>query len=238
MLSHTTIAYLVAIALLHTHPTTSRPLWPNTTSPNACTPSPPAAAAAPPCPTLYPSEYRIMNSRYPSWDQTPLHAQKDFFMLLRQRPDTFQVATQVQFYTPATNTTNSTTAALPPNSTCTLQLQLPPADMQTTAGAEPIFDVYQVSREAGRPASWDTYEKGYNSSMDVFGRVNGTREAQERAWEEDGGLVGVGSTACNETLTWQIGMAFEGGAEVNYWDWVDVQMPFTPARGFRVLVGC
>lgn len=110
--------------------------------------------------------------------------------------------------------------------------------MQTTAGAEPIFDVYQVSREAGRPASWDTYEKGYNSSTEVFGRVNGTREAQERAWEEDGGLVGIGSTKCNETLTWQMGMAFDGGAEVNYWDWVDVQMPFTPARGFRVVVGC
>ncbi|KAK3214229.1 hypothetical protein GRF29_28g2443496 [Pseudopithomyces chartarum] len=154
MLSISALAYLIATGLLLTSPTASLPLWTNTTSP-ANTTFPAIcrlSAAALPCQTLYPSEYRVMNSRYPIYNQSPLHGQKEFFMLLRQRASTFQVASQVQFFTP----NNSFNSSFPPNATCKLQIQLPAHDMQNTLGAEPIFNVYQVERGAGVPATWQT----------------------------------------------------------------------------------
>ncbi|KAJ4294034.1 hypothetical protein N0V90_007723 [Kalmusia sp. IMI 367209] len=175
-----------------------------------------------------------MNSRYANWDQSPLHGQKDFFMLLRQRDDTFQVATQVQWADLAPQ--------VPPNSSCRLQLQLPTNDMQTTAGAEPIFNLYQVERAAGAAATWNTYEARNATSgsqvVPVFGQVNGTAAAQEQQWNVTGGIYDIGATACNDTLTWQMGMAFNGGDVVNYWDFLNVAPPATPIQGFRLLNGC
>ncbi|KAL1605106.1 hypothetical protein SLS60_004649 [Paraconiothyrium brasiliense] len=175
-----------------------------------------------------------MNSRYPSWEQAPLHGQKDFFMLLRQRADTFQVATQVQFSNLQDN--------VPPDSKCLLQFQLPTKDTQNTLGTQPIFNVYQVAREAGVPAMWNTYEPAViavkNGTVPVFGQVNGTLEAQQRTWNETAGLVEIGATDCNGTLTWQMGMAYDGGAEVNYWDFLGVDPPLNPVQGLRVITGC
>jgi hypothetical protein len=233
MLDLHTLANLVITGSLLTSPSTAHPLWANDTAPagnpTAC--SAPSPSPAPSCQTLYPSEYRVMNSRYPTWDQTPLHGQKDFFMLLRQRADTFQVATQVQF--------DGLQDAVPPNSTCRLQFQLPAKDMQNTQGKAPIFNVYQVAREAGTPATWNMYEPvAANASVAVFGLVNGTADAQARTWNQTRGLVDIGGTQCNGTLTWQMGMAFEGGEEVNYWDFLGVDPPLNPVQGFRVVTGC
>ena len=110
--------------------------------------------------------------------------------------------------------------------------------MENLLGPEPIFNLYQVEREAGVPANWNTYERGHNESLAVFGQVNGTLEAQARARNETGGLLEIGETACNETLTWQMGMAFDGGQEVNYWDFINVEPPLNPVQGFRVVTGC
>lgn len=232
------LAALIAIGLFIS-PTSSLPTYPNTTTPSACSlnstnMTASTVAMAPLCQTFYPTEYRVMNSRYPTYDESPLHSNKNFFMLLRQRNDTFQVATQIQW--------SGLAAQIPPNTTCTLQFQLPTADMQTTAGTEPIFDVYQVEREAGVAATWNTYDPWTNvtngTTSSVFGRVNGTAAAQSDQWNQTGGLYEVGVTDCNDTLTWQMGMAFNGGEEVNYWDFVGVAPPASPIQGFRLLNGC
>lgn len=238
MLSIQTLANAIVVGLLLTSPTTALPWAGNTTNPTAWANSTtsPTLPTALPCQTLYPSEYRVMNSRYPGWDQSPLHNQMNFFMLLRQLDSTFQVASQVQFFTPGDP--NSTLPLLAPNSTCHLQLQLPQPDMQTTTGPEPIFNVYQVEREAGVSAFWNSYEPGHNASVPVFAQVNGTTEALAEQWNKTNGLVDIGATRCNETLTWQMGMAFNGGAQVNYWDFIDVAPPLNPIQGFRVLTGC
>ncbi|KAK7181666.1 hypothetical protein DPSP01_012736 [Paraphaeosphaeria sporulosa] len=245
MLSLHTLANLIVTSLLLAPPTTALPLWPNNTTPaavpTACSSptSNPTAEIAPACQSFYPTSYRIMNSRYPTWDQTPLHGNQDFVMLLRQRADTFQVATQVQF--------DGLGDVAPPNSssTCRLQFQLPAKDMQTVLGPAPVVDVYQVEREAGSPASWSTYEpalaassNGSISAPRLFGSINGSLAAQETAWNQSVGLVDVGTTFCNATLTWQMGMAIDGGDEVNYWDFIGVDPPFNPVQGFRVITGC
>lgn len=235
MLDLTTLAKLVTASLLLTSPVKAHPHLSNESAPTACNATSSSATIAPPtCQTFYPTEYRVMNSRYPAWDQSPLHSQKDFFMLLRQRSDTFQVTTQVQF---------TGLQVIPPENenktTCYLQLQLPTKEMQVLLGTQPIFNVYQVEREASVPASWNTYALAVNSSLPVFGAmVNGTLEAQGRAWNETGGLVDIGGTRCNETLTWQMGLAFDGGDEVNYWDFIGVSPPVNPVQGFRVVMGC
>ncbi|KAF2448162.1 hypothetical protein P171DRAFT_207096 [Karstenula rhodostoma CBS 690.94] len=230
MLDLHTLANLLIVSFLLAPPTAASPLWPNTTTPAA----PPTACSTPTCQTFYPTSYSILNSRYPTWDQTPLHGNQDFFMLLRQRADTFQVATQVQFSLPVDNGTENS------SSTCILQFQLPSKDMQTVLGPAPVVNVYQVTREAGVPATWDTYEPARNASVlvPVFGAVNGSVEAQQRIWNQTGGLIDVGAGECNGTLTWQMGMAFEGGDGVNYWDFVGVEPPFSPVQGFRVVTGC
>ncbi|KAF9737700.1 hypothetical protein PMIN03_003234 [Paraphaeosphaeria minitans] len=245
MLDLHTLARLIITSLLLVSPTHGFPLWPNTTIPSAfptacSSPSSTSTAeVAPTCRIFYPTSYRVMNSRYPTWDQTPLHGDRDFFMLLRQRADTFQVATQVQF--------DGLEDAAPPDSksSCRLQLQLPEKDMQTIMGPAPVVDVYQVARQVDAAASWSTYEptvaansNGSVPAPAVFGSINGSLAAQATMWNQSAGLVDVGTTLCNETLTWQIGMAIDGGDEVNYWDFVGTDPPFNPVQGFRVTTGC
>lgn len=182
------------------------------------------------CQTFYTTQLRVVNSRYPDWDMSPLHDSTDMFMLLRQRDDTFQIATQVQFL-------NVSTA---PNTTCRLQFQLPDAGMQTVAGPNPTFNVYQVEREAGSMATWYMYvaRNLTQTQPPVFGQVGGTDLAQFEQWRYYGGLYTVGQTACNDTLTFQMGMAFNGGNEVNYWEFLNIGLPATPVQGFRVSAGC
>lgn len=202
----------------------------NDTKPCPVIEHPSSPVVAPSCQTLYPSEYRIMNSRYPHWDLSPMHGRNDMFMLLRQRDETFQVATQLQFAHVATEH----------NSTCHLHLQLPDAALQTIAGPQPVFNIYQVEREAGSLATWDMYEAKNLTEKEppVFGQVNGTQAARDEQWKTHGGLIDIGPTRCNETLTFQMGMAFNGGDDVNYWDFINVAPPASPIGGFRVVTGC
>lgn len=117
--------------------------------------------------------------------------------------------------------------------------------MQTVLGPAPVVTVYQVAREAGAPAYWFSYEptvatmsNGSVPAPAVFGTVNGSPLAQETTWNLTQGLMEVGATQCNQTLTWQVGMAGNGGEEVNYWDFVGVDPPYNPVQGFRVVTGC
>lgn len=220
--------------------------YPNNTNPTNTTyptgtslPTPTHHPLPIPCTTFYPTDLRILNSRYPSFDMSPLHGRTKMLMLLRQLPTTFQIATQLQFSLPpdfAANATNSNA-----NATCHLHLQLPLASTQTVTGPQPIFNLYQVSREPGAVATWDMFDAKDVSlggpEPPVFGQVNGTAEARERQWREKGGVYDIGPTRCNETLTWQLGMAFDGGEEVNYWEFMNVQPPAFPSQGFRVVTG-
>jgi hypothetical protein len=185
------------------------------------------------CETFYPTDLRILNSRYPSFDMSPLHGRTQMLMLLRQLPTTFQIATQLQFSLPVSYRNS--------NDTCHLHLQLPLADTQTITGPQPIFNLFQVTREANVPATWDMYKAKDVSNggpePEVFGQVNGTSEARDKQWLEKGGVYDIGPTRCNETLTWQLGMAFDGGEEVNYWEFLNVQPPAYPSQGFRIVTG-
>jgi len=217
-------------------------LWGNTQNvcalPDRSSPRTPTSSAPTCCQTFYPSEYRVLNSRYPGWgngtgsSQSPLHVRTDYFMLLRQQDDTFQVATQVQW--------TNLRAQVPLNTTCMLQLQLPTDDLQVVTGSRPIFNAYKVEREAGVPAAWDTYEAKESTELHppIFGQVNGTPEAQSRQRSLNQGIYDVGATDCNDTMTWQMGMAFNGGDEVNYWSFLSVSPPASNIQGFRLLAGC
>jgi hypothetical protein len=196
-----------------------------------CTPPTPTySPIIPPCQTFYPSELRILNSRYPDFDTSPLHGRDNMVMLLRQLPTTFQIATQMQF---------GLGSDTPPNATCHLLMQLPSADTQTINGPLPVFNLYQVEREAGAATTWNTFVAKNITEWEpkVFGQVNGTQEARDLQWGLRSGLYDIGPTQCNETLTWQMGMAFDGGEEVNYWEFINVAPPASPIQGFRIVTG-
>jgi hypothetical protein len=205
----------------------------NTTYPTGTAYNPPIPTNSPiniPCQTYYPSELRILNSRYPDFDVSPLHGRNNMFMLLRQLSTTFQIATQVQFQLGSDT---------PPNATCHLHMQLPTTETQSIAGPLPVFNLYQVEREAGVTVTWNMFEAKNLSEWEpkVFGQVNGTQEARDQQWALKGGVYDIGPALCNETLTWQMGMAFDGGEEVNYWDFFNVAPPASPSQGFRVVTG-
>jgi hypothetical protein len=111
---------------------------------------------------VYPSDLTVVNSRYPDYDVGHLHDANRFFMLRRQSLGEGEIATLVQFQ-------DLPSAAL--NKTCRLEFILPDEDLQKIQGPNPTFNVYQVEREAGAVATWNTY-KG-NDGADLFGRVNG-----------------------------------------------------------------
>jgi hypothetical protein len=175
------------------------------------------------CQTAYPSSLQMLNSRYPNSSYAPTH----FFMLARQASDTLQVAMQMQFI------------GLPPNTTCCrLDLVLAAPDFGTIRGPQPIFNVFGVEREINAPATWETYEGDANGTQaNVFGIVNGQRKALEEVMKGNN-TVTVGSRKCNDTLTFQIGMRFDGGQEVNYWDFTDVAPPAVPVQGWRIVHSC
>lgn len=165
----------------------------------------------------------MLNSRYPNASYAPTH----FFMLARQASNTLQVAMQMQFI------------GLPPNTTCCrLDLVLSAPDFGTIRGPQPIFDVFGVEREINAPATWETYEGDSNGTQaKIFGTVDGQRKTLEEA-RSGNNTVTVGSRKCNDTLTFQMGMKFDGGQEVNYWDFVDVAPPAVPVQGWRMVYAC
>ncbi|KAF1961709.1 hypothetical protein CC80DRAFT_384079, partial [Byssothecium circinans] len=234
--------YLTSCALLLPVIIASPYPYPNGTAFNGVTPtgtsgcSAPTAATVigpPPRPsgplcldTFYPSELRIVDSRYATFNETELHARTNMFMALRQREDTFQVATQVQFID-----------VVAPNWTaCHLKLDLPAENLQMQTGPKPILYVYQVEREAGSMANWEMYEPAYTGAdqLILYGAINGTNGQQSTTREFYKGYYDIGSGPCNQTMTFQIGFGFDGGDEVNYWQFINTRPPLIPAQGFKI----
>ncbi|KAF2819340.1 hypothetical protein CC86DRAFT_398715 [Ophiobolus disseminans] len=157
------------------------------------------------CQTAYPSDLTIVNQRYPNHNTSHLHSANSFFMLRRELRSAGEIATRVQF------------DSLPPNAThttCRLEFVLPHEASQRIAGSNPTFNIYQVERAAGAIATWNTYQASAGAAL--FGRVNGEPEALERT-REVGGVAAINETRCNETLTFEMGMAFDGlGGVPNY----------------------
>lgn len=188
--------------------------------------------------TVYPSDLTILNSLYaPSTTNTTstsssttpsrLHASKSLFMLRRQLHSTFEIATRVQF---------TNLPLILSNYTCRLEFVLPREDLQRISGGNPSFHVYQVERAAGAEASWDTYE-GNKEGVTLFGTVNGEEEALRRT-RLAAGVAAVNETLCNETLTFQMGLMYEGVERPNYWQFMNVAPPGYPVQGFRMVYGC
>ncbi|KAF2875252.1 hypothetical protein BDV95DRAFT_444823, partial [Massariosphaeria phaeospora] len=179
------------------------------------------------CTTYYPTSLLILNSLYPFYISLPLHSTRRFFMILRQLHSVFSVATQVQF------------SGLPPasaNTTCRLELALPAAGYQHIGG-DPVLDVWSVQREAGAGASWAS-DATENGTAVLFGAVSGEERALTASRVFGSGVVVVGERACNETLTFQMGLRDNGGVVVQYWDFVNLAPPAGPVQGWRVVVGC
>jgi hypothetical protein len=156
------------------------------------------------CNCAYPSDLTVMNSRYPDYAHH-LHAAHRFFMLRRQTPALGEIATRVQF------------TSLPPkssNTTCRLEFIVPSPSTQVISGANPSFNVWSVVRPAGERANWDTYE-GYKDDTKLFGVANGEQAALERI-RANGGVAALGEDPCAETMTWQMGMLFDGPEKPNY----------------------
>lgn len=147
-------------------------------------------------------------------------------MLRRQLASQGEIAMRVQFQGLPTT---------PSNHTCRLEFVLPRTQLQKISGPNPSFRVYQVAREAGAVATWNTYE-GDKEAL-LFGTVNGEAAALERT-RSVGGVAAVNSTACNETLSFQMGMMYDSELVPNYWEFSNVAPPAFPVQGFRIVYGC
>ncbi|KZM22275.1 uncharacterized protein EKO05_0011369 [Ascochyta rabiei] len=178
------------------------------------------------CQRVYPSDLTIVNSRYPDYGVGHLHNTTLFFMLRRQILGEGEIATRVQFQ-------GLPSAAS--NKTCRLEFVLPNEKLQKMQGTNPSFDIYQVQGDADAIATWNTY-KG-SEGVSLFGRINGESEALEKT-RGVGGIAAVNETVCAETLTFQMGMAYDGGNLPNYWDFPNVAPPAWPIQGFRIVYGC
>jgi hypothetical protein len=179
------------------------------------------------CHEVYPSDLTILNSRYPDYDADHLHQARNFFMLRRQLKDDGEVATRVQF------------VGLPPstsNYSCRLEFVLPSTDLQHIAGPNPSFHVYQVEREAGAIATWNTFEGDQKQPL-LYGTVNGEKQALEKT-RSAGGVAAVNETACSETMTFQMAMMYDSEYAPNYWTFSNVAPPAWPQQGFRMVYGC
>ncbi|PSN73994.1 hypothetical protein BS50DRAFT_5625 [Corynespora cassiicola Philippines] len=219
----TILATLLPLALAR-HPHTVQNETTSTTAPApACSAT--AKTLPPACQTAYPLSLRIMNSRYPAYEYTPLHSETAFFMALRQEPTTFQIATQVQF------------TGLPQDSmTCWLELLAPVPSAQSVKGPRPVLNVFAVERPLGAQANWNTYGGGDNK--EVFGTVDVGTEAAVEMRRLGGGFLRVGETSCNGTLTFHVAMKYDGGDAVNYWDFVQANPPMGPEQGWRIVHSC
>ncbi|KAF1847510.1 uncharacterized protein K460DRAFT_332576 [Cucurbitaria berberidis CBS 394.84] len=178
------------------------------------------------CIEIWPADLAVVNSRYPDYDVGRLHQARQFFMLRRQLLGDGEIATRVQFQGLPSNTSNLT---------CRLEFILPNLQLQLIHGPNPSFDIYQVEREFGSMATWNTYEG--QDSTEVFGTVNGEPEALERT-RSVSGVAAINETACNQTLSFQMRMKYDSVDMPNYWGFSNVEPPAWPEQGFRVVYGC
>lgn len=178
------------------------------------------------CQYMFPTDLTVLNERYPDYNVSRLHDASRLFMLRRQVPEEGEIATRAQFQGLPSNVSNTT---------CRLEFILP--KLQTVEGFNPTFNVYQVERDTDTISTWKNYV-GYNDAK-LFGKVNGEPEALERTRTIGAGTAAIGETRCNETLTFQMGMAFNSREGVpNYWEFVEVTPPAWPVQGFRMVWGC
>jgi hypothetical protein len=179
------------------------------------------------CQDAYPYDLTVLNERYPDYNVSHLHDASRLFMLRREIPEEGEIATRVQFQGLPSNVSNTT---------CRLEFVLPRPDLQLVQGSNPTFDVFQVERGTDSIATWQQYVG--NSGAEKFGRVNGEPEALEKT-RAAGGVAAINSTKCNETLTFQMGMAYNSRDGVpNYWAFLEVSPPAWPMQGFRMVWGC
>ena len=178
------------------------------------------------CHEVYPVDLTVLNARYPDYDIDHLHQAKQFFMLRRQLKDAGEIATQVQFQGLPDSTSNYT---------CRLEFVLPRLELQKISGPNPSFNIYQVAREAGAIATWNTYEEEKDALL--FGTVNGQSQALERT-RSVGGVAAINATACNQTLSFQMAMMYDSPSAPNYWEFSNVAPPAFPVQGFRIVYGC
>lgn len=179
------------------------------------------------CHDIYPADLAVVNARYPDYDQRHLHNARRFFMLRRQVEGEGEIGTRVQFTGLPSRSSNSS---------CRLEFVLPQPQFQHISGFNPTFNVYQVEREADSIATWNTYVG--NDGVDLFGRVNGEALALDTL-RAVGGVAAINETKCNETLTFQMGMTYNGrNGTPNYWDFSQVSPPAWPVQGFKIVYGC
>jgi hypothetical protein len=180
------------------------------------------------CTYIYPSDLTVLNERYPNYNESHLHDANTLFMLRREVPEIGEIATRVQFQNLPSNTSNTT---------CRLEFVLPQPELQTIQGFNPTFDTYQVERDTESISTWKQYV-GNTVGVELFGRVNGEPEALERT-RSAGSVAAINEVQCNETLTFQMGMAFNSINGVpNYWSFVQATPPAWPEQGFRMVWGC
>lgn len=96
--------------------------------------------------------------------------------------------------------------------------------------------MYQVEREVGSIAMWNNmFEEGDGGA--VFGTVNGETEALEKT-RSVAGIAAINEMACNQTLSFQMRMMYDGLDMPNYWEFSNVEPPAYPVQGFRIVYGC
>ncbi|KAF2015538.1 hypothetical protein BU24DRAFT_461780 [Aaosphaeria arxii CBS 175.79] len=215
-----TLSTILTAILLSTTALATTPL--SCPASNATLPAP----RNPLCQTVYPSTVQILSSLYPANESAPTR----FFQLIHQTNITsgfnIQVASQVQFLNIGAG----------PQKNCTLELQLPVRpDLTNIKGPKPIFKVFNVAKDPGAKATWNTF----SSAAPVVGTVNGTPESLARARGDQDGLIEVANVKCNQTMTFQMAMVQPDKEPwFNYWDFLNVAPPAEPVQGWRVSYGC
>jgi hypothetical protein len=181
------------------------------------------------CNYVYPSDLTVLNERYPNYSEGHLHDASTLFMLRREVSTTLgEIATCVQFQGLPSDASNTP---------CRLEFILPQPELQVLEGSNPTFDTYHIEHDTDSAATWKQFV-GNNKGVKAFGRVNGESEAIART-RSVGGVAAVNEMRCNETLTFQMGMAFDSMPGVpNYWSFVRATPPAWPEQGFRMVWGC
>jgi hypothetical protein len=180
------------------------------------------------CTYIYPSDLTVLNERYPNYSEGHLHDANTLFMLRREVPTLGEIATRVQFQNLPSKASNTT---------CRLEFILPQPELQVLEGSNPTFDTYHVEHDTESISTWEQYV-GNTEGVESFGRVNGEPEALART-RSVGSVAAINEMKCNETLTFQMGMAFDSMTGLpNYWSFVQATPPAWPEQGFRMVWGC